>query len=128
MFKACANKGFSIEFKNGNVVSVQWGPANYCEPTHPEGRNAGWEAPMQAEGRVWSSETAEVAAWDKDGNWHDFGGDTVAGWLSGDDVAHFIDFVANNELKIRKDEDDEEGSEEDLTQVMSNLMDERNNT
>ncbi len=81
MFKTCSNKGFSIKFENGNTVSVQWGPQNYCDPTHREGRDADSREPMR--GESWASETAEVAAWDSDGNWHHFGYDSVEGWRTG---------------------------------------------
>jgi len=46
MFRAMGNKGFQISFANGNTVSVQWGPSNYCEPTDERGRNAPFDAPM----------------------------------------------------------------------------------
>ena len=110
MFSATDNKGFSITFENGNTVSVQWGPGNYCEPDHPEGRNAPFDAPMQT--RVWKARNAEIAAWNKDGAWHQFAHDSVDGWVSPDDIAEFIHFVANNELSLSRppmdaDEDDE---------------------
>ncbi len=96
MFATNTNKGFSLTFSNGNTVSVQWGPGNYCNPEHESGRMAAHDAPMQTPN--WSASTAEVAAWNSDGEWHNFGGDEVAGYLSSDDVAKFIDFVANNAL------------------------------
>ena len=105
MFKACRDKGFSITFENGNTVSVQWGTENYCDPTHPDGRDAAFDAPMQV--REWASKTAEVAAWDSEGNWHQFAHDSVDGWRSGDEIAEFIDFVANNELTTVREDDEE---------------------
>lgn len=110
MFSATDNKGFSITFENGNTVSVQWGPANYCNPDHPQGRDAPFDAPMQT--RVWKAQNAEIAAWNKDGAWHQFAHDSVDGWVSPDDIAAFIHFVANNELSLSRpsmdaDEDDE---------------------
>ena len=101
MIKTCSIKGFSIKFENGNTVSVQWGPQNYCDPTHPEGRDADSREPMRAES--WASETAEVAAWDSDGNWHHFGYDSVEGWRTGDQIAEFINFVANNKLATKSE-------------------------
>ena len=92
-----------MTFENGNTVSVQWGPGNYCEPTHPSGRNAPYDAPMKSE--FWGAESAEVAAWDSDGAWHKFEHDTVDGWLSADEVIAFVHFVATSKLNTtRKDE------------------------
>ena len=96
MFSTSSNKGFSITFANGNTVSVQWGPHNYCDPTHELGRGADYKAPMQQE--CWGSTTAEVAAWNADGQWHNCGGDQVKGWLTPAEVAEFINFVATSEL------------------------------
>ena len=97
MFRSTINKGFQITFDNGNTVSVQWGPGNYCAPTHPKGRSAPHNAPMSTD--FWESKTAEVAAWNEDGDWHRFEHDSVDAYLSPAEVATFIDFVANNELK-----------------------------
>ena len=110
MFSAGYNKGFSLTFENGNTVSVQWGPGNYCEPVHPQGRNAPHDAPTQMQ--VWKSESAEMAAWNANGEWHNFGYDSVDGWKTTDEIADFIHFVANNELSTSfsdadTDEDDE---------------------
>jgi len=113
MFVATQNKGFSIKFENGNTISVQWGPGNYCDPTHEEGRGASYDAPTQT--GAWSATTAEVAAWNSNGDWHNFGGDTVNGWLTPREVIEFMTFVANNELDIppifAHPDDDEESDE-----------------
>lgn len=111
MFTAMHNKGFQITFANGNTVSVQWGPSNYCEPTDERGRNAPFDAPAQTE--AWGARSVEVAAWNSDGEWHNCGGDQVRGWLSPDEVAEFIAFVANGELDttnpfVWADEEEEE--------------------
>jgi hypothetical protein len=103
MFSATQNKGFSLTFENGNTVSVQWGPMNYCDPEHPEGRDAPLESPKGV--CVWKSKNAEVAAWGSDGTWHDFGHDQVEGWLSANKVLEFMSFVANNTLNTKKSED-----------------------
>ena len=97
MFSVSGNKGFSITFENGNTVSVQWGSGNYCDPVHPDGRGAGYDAPTKDEG-AWKSTTAEVAAWNSDGEWHNCGGDQVKGWMTPAQVLEFVNFVANNEL------------------------------
>jgi|TARA_R110000824_G_scaffold325177_1_gene512104 hypothetical protein len=111
MFASSHNKGFSITFENGNTVSVQWGPGNYCDPEHEMGRNAHPQAPSRTQ--VWKSATAEVAAWNADGDWHNFECDQVDGWQSADDVAKFISFVSSNKLNTEKipwmdDEDEDE--------------------
>ena len=122
MFSASGNKGFSITFENGNTVSVQWGPSNYCDPTCDEGRDAAHDAPQKSD--AWKSETAEVAAWDKDGNWHNCGGDQVKGWLSPAEVVEFINFAANNKLDIRPcwSEDEDEDEDEDDARAAADEM------
>tara|TARA_B100000085_G_C18316435_1_gene420475 strand:+ start:468 stop:641 length:174 start_codon:yes stop_codon:yes gene_type:complete len=52
----------------------------------------------------WESETAEVAAWDDDGNWHRFEYDSVEGSLAPDEVIKFISFVSSNKLNVEGDE------------------------
>lgn len=103
MFGASENKGFSMTFANGNTVSVQWGPGNYCDPTHPQGRNADYREPMRS--GSWKATTAEVAAWDADGRWHRFDHDTVCGWMSANEVVEFMHFVANNTLNLNDTEE-----------------------
>jgi hypothetical protein len=98
MFGASGNKGFKITFANGNTISVQWGPMNYCEPSHPQGRSAKHDEPMKND--FWEAENVEVAAWDKDQNWHNFGCDQVDGWRTPEQVLEFMNFVANNKLNI----------------------------
>ena len=115
MFSASSNKGISITFANGNTVSVQWGPGNYCDPEHEAGRGAPFDAPRKAD--VWKSATAEVAAWDADGKWHNFASDQVDGWQSPEDVSNFISFVSSNKLNTDSiwtpDEDEEEDDDEE---------------
>lgn len=96
MFTICDGKGFKMKFENGNTVSVQWGPMNYCEPEIGNDFNAhkGVE--------FWKSKKAEVAAWDEDRNWHQFDFDTVRGWMSTDEVLEFMNFVANNKLNTEE--------------------------
>ena len=122
MFSISGNKGFRITFENGNTISVQWGPANYCDPAHSDGRNASWDAPMRS--GAWKASSVEVAAWNEDG-WHDFGCDKVAGWQSPAEVLEFMNFVANNELNVVKDEDDEseddESEDDEPSQIEFNL-------
>ena len=46
----------------------------------------------------WKSNDAEVAAWDRDNNWHNFEYDQVEGYLSADEVIKFMMFVATSTL------------------------------
>jgi hypothetical protein len=118
MFTITQGKGFQIQFANGNVVSVQWGPSNYCAPTHEMGRNAPFDAPMRSS--AWSSTTAEVAAWDADGDWHNFGYDQVEGYLTPEQVLEFLTFAANNKLDTAaprswlEDEDEHECADDSV--------------
>lgn len=73
--------GFAMTFDNGWTVSVMFGQYNYCD-----NRNFNAVAPAECN-------NAEIAAWDADDNWHDFGNDTVKGWVSADDVADFIKMI-----------------------------------
>ena len=121
MFSSSGNQGFQLTFENGNTVSVQWGTCNYCDPEHPEGRGAHPDTPMKAQ--TWKSTTAEVAAWNADGDWHNFGYDQVEGWQSTDEVLEFVSFVANNELNTESpfaadwdDEDEDEGEDDTLVE------------
>lgn len=54
--------GFKMTFENGNTISVQFGWGNYCE-------NRGESKP----GCV----NAEIAIWDSENKWFDFGSDSV---------------------------------------------------
>jgi len=84
MFNA-SGKGFSIKFENGWTASVQFGPGNYCD-----NKMVGYhDLPKHT-----SCANAEVAAWSKDDVWHNFGDDTVKGWMSPADVLKFLNMVA----------------------------------
>jgi len=87
MFRTNQNKGFTMEFKNGITISVQFGTGNYCER-----RNL--TAPIQGEMKMnmVESKTAEIAIWDKEGTWFNFGHDQVKGWVEADEVATWIIF------------------------------------
>ena len=88
MFKVFPNKGFQITFENGWTVSVMFGAGNYCQNRDDKY----WDRNMVAEA-TYSSKNAEVAAWDKNDNWFDFGGDQVNGYCKPDYVAGFIQRV-----------------------------------
>lgn len=70
--------GFQMTFANGWTVSVQWGGGTYSDNRYTDFRS------------VTESPTAEIAAWDKEGKWYNFGDDTVKGWCPADQVAAFI--------------------------------------
>lgn len=70
--------GCRLGLKSGSSLSIQWGKNNYCSNRYSS------EA-------VAHSVDAEVAVIHRDGEWHNFGSDTVAGWQSVDDVVSLID-------------------------------------
>jgi len=94
--------GFSMKFANGWTISVQWHDGAY---TSRENRGlARLEEPEF--GTEVSSPDAEIAIWDKNGDWHNFGddtvksffgqsGDTVKGYCTADEVAEWIEFTKN---------------------------------
>ena len=77
------NAGFSMTFKNGWTVSVQFGKGNYCFNQF-EMETAKEETKQQCQ-------NAEIAAWDNNTDkWYSFNDDTVKGWVNADEVARFI--------------------------------------
>ena len=105
-FTATKNKGFQMKFENGFAISVQWGPGNYCEAN-----GADFGAAMETD--FWKSNSAEIAVFDKDGEFINIRGyelenvdgtienhnDVVAGWLSTDTVAKCITLVQSATTK-----------------------------
>ncbi len=68
------NNGFHITFKNGCTISVQFHKNNYSD---------GGET------------TAEVAAWDKNGDWLKLSDtDDIRGWCTPDEVLEIMNDVA----------------------------------
>lgn len=92
MFTSAGNKGFTMGFANGLVISVQWGSMNYCDR---KSIHAEYRAEMKQE--TVQSRTAEIAIWDADGTWFNFGHDTVKGWCTTDEVAIWIQMIAEAE-------------------------------
>jgi len=88
-FKLIPNKGFQLTFENGNTISVMFGVGNYCS-----NRNA-----LEAENGCMVANTAEVAIWDNEGKWHDFGNDTVNGYITSNEVAKWIKFASTKKVK-----------------------------
>ena len=100
MFRSTRNSGFQMEFKNGITISIQFSTKNYCE-------RKSMTAPIQGEMKIErvESNTAEIAIWDKEGKWFDFGHDQVKGYCDTDEVATWIILctAATNmeDLKVR---------------------------
>ncbi len=90
MVRITNGKGFQMTFANGWTVSVQWGVGNYADHY-----NTTWHVDADGVCGVTGSATAEIAAWDVEGTWYDFGGDTVKGYVSMDEIAAFIHKVSN---------------------------------
>lgn len=95
MFKVTGGKGFQMTFANGWTVSVQWGSGNYSDHYHRWSRAGESLEIVDRDVGAEGSKTAEIAAWDKDGVWHNFGSDTVKGYVSPDEVAEFIQLFAS---------------------------------
>jgi hypothetical protein len=83
--------GFSMKFANGWTISVQWHGGAY---TSREDRHLD-RADQPAHGTEVSSPDAEIAIWDKNGEWYDFGSDQVQGYCTTDEVAQWIEFTKN---------------------------------
>ena len=88
--------GFTLKFSNGWTVSVQFGEHNYCDnyeniqsPFEYAAREVGPEALR--------CKNAEVAAWDSNEEWYDFGTNTVKGYLDADEVSDFMHMIRNLE-------------------------------
>ena len=72
-----------MTFANGLTISVAHGEGNYCD-----NRDGSLSTDRKTESR-----TAEIAIWDEDDHWLNFGLDTVEGWLSADKIAIWISRV-----------------------------------
>lgn len=83
MFQTNSHHGFHIKFGNGWTASVQWGHGTYSD-----NHRRPWE-----EG-ITDSSTAEVAAYNENGDWHSFGEENVLGWQTPEEVAAFLDMVS----------------------------------
>jgi hypothetical protein len=93
MFSITGGKGFQLTFPNGWTASVQWGAGNYCENYNV----MEYENPfvLNPNLRKYESQTAEIAAWDRDGKWYSFGRyETVKGYVHTEDIPEFLAMVA----------------------------------
>jgi len=84
---AIVSGGFQMTFDNGLTISVMFRGGSYCE--HKMERPTIAMANLETDG-IHSSEDAEIAIWDEAGTWLDFGGDTVAGYVTTNEVASWI--------------------------------------
>ena len=95
MIKSTYNHGFQLTFENGLTISVQFGSGNYCDRCS---FNLVFDSEMQT--NIVKSENAEIAIWDQNNNWFNFGNDTVKGWVKPDEIADWIWKVKNaNSIK-----------------------------
>ena len=88
MFKITSGRGFQMTFENGWTVSVQFGYGNYCE-----NKMRGIIGKESTVGE-YKCNDAELAAWDKEGNWYEFESDAVKGWCTTNEVAAFIEMIS----------------------------------
>jgi len=88
-FTCSRNKGFRMGFANGLVISVQWGSMNYCDR-----RSIDADPRTEMNQETVQSETAEIAIWNLDSDWFNFGSDEVKGWCTANEVADWISMVA----------------------------------
>jgi hypothetical protein len=84
---AIVSGGFQMTFDNGLTISVMFRGGNYCE--HKMERPTIAMANLEMDG-IHSSEDAEIGIWDEAGTWLDFGGDTVQGYVTANEVASWI--------------------------------------
>ena len=92
-FLITRNKGFRMTFENGFAISVQWGPENYCDRKNEED----FDKPMDE--RFWESRTAEIAVFNKEGEFIGIADNAVVGWLTTDKVAKCITVVQSATTK-----------------------------
>ena len=88
MFTSTLNHGFQMEFKNKIIISVQFGAGSYCER-----KNVPFIGDMDVP--LVRSNDAEIAIWDKEGKWFDFGDDEVKGNVDTDEVAKWIELCSS---------------------------------
>ena len=83
------NRGFTMTFNNGLIISVQWGAGNYCTR-----RN--FHSTFDADLKTPKTESsdAEIAIWNDGGEWFNFGFDQVKGYIDADEVAKWMYLAA----------------------------------
>jgi hypothetical protein len=85
-FKSQERPGFSMTFENGWTISVQWHSSAYCERKQTLGSYKEDLNPAE-------SPNAEIAMWDKHGNWYMFEHEEVLGYQTPDQVADWMEVV-----------------------------------
>ena len=103
-FTITQHKGFRLVFDNGFAISVQFGSFNYCSRKNYDDKvSKDLVSPKDSD--FWTAGSTEVAVFDEKENMISLGEDTVAGWLSSDQVAQLISLVQStktvNELKTK---------------------------
>ena len=89
MFSMTDAKGFKMQFANGYVVSVQWGPLNLCERQDEA-------IGTQYTDKFWTSQTAEVAVYEPNGDMLQlFDDQPTHGYVKADDVLEIMKRVAS---------------------------------
>lgn len=83
-FSITQHKGFQIQLENGITVSVQFGPANYCE------HHTSLDIFGPGKVDLWKSKDAEIAIWIREEEMLQIRGDAVEGWLTADVVAEIL--------------------------------------
>ena len=95
MFKNTQH-GFHMEFPNGWILSVQWGPGNYCETRRTDQETEAYINPFDGKHHEFTSTTAEIAVVHKD---HPrmyplSESDDVKGWVPATEVADYMQWVS----------------------------------
>lgn len=90
MLKITQNHGFQLTFSNNLTISVQFGTNNYCERKNYHA--LGHATEMKKD--IITSANAEIAIWDKNNKWFDFGSDQVKGYLNSNEIADWIEKVS----------------------------------
>jgi len=90
-FRSTYRPGFTMTFENGWTISVQWHTGAYCDRRSLEHAIDDFNDRPEGRGQAAESTTAEIAIWDKEGNWYNFGSDEVLGYQTADQVAKWIE-------------------------------------
>lgn len=85
-----------MTFENGLTISVQIGNMNYCSR---KSMHSAYNSEMQVD--FVESPDAEIAIWDDKDNWLDFGADEVKGYVTVDEISHWITWT-----KVARDLED----------------------
>jgi hypothetical protein len=108
MIQIIENSGFHMTFDNGNTISIQIGPGAHCSNKNCDDHYA----PISQE--KWKSYTAEIAAWDSAGHYHEWTGhernDTtynILSYVPTDKLPEIIAFVSSNTLDTKRAKKDE---------------------